>query len=124
MSTWNLLKSQTRFTSSGFNNENITAAYITQVINPWNQERDVDVVLTLDEASCHQTEKVINALKESGIFPLSIPAGSTRILQPLDVSINKPFKDKLRNQQATWMQKHVEQNKPFLIPLSVDNIVS
>ena len=113
-----------RFTSPDFYNENIIAAYITQVIKPRKEERDVDVILTLDEAPCHQTEKVFNALKESGIFPLFIPAGTTSILQPLDVSINRPFKDKLRNQYATWMQKHVEQNKPSLIPPFVDDIIS
>jgi hypothetical protein len=32
-----------------------------------------------------------------------IPGGMTSMLRPMDVSINKPFKDKLRQQYLTWI---------------------
>ena len=32
-----------------------------------------------------------------------VPGGLTKQLQPLDVSINKPFKDKLRTAWTEWM---------------------
>jgi len=32
-----------------------------------------------------------------------IPGGMTSVLQPMDISINKPFKDKLRQQYLTWI---------------------
>jgi len=32
-----------------------------------------------------------------------IPGGMTSVLQPMDVSINKPFKDRLRQQYLTWI---------------------
>ena len=32
-----------------------------------------------------------------------IPGGMTSVLQPMDVSINKPFKDRLRQQCLTWI---------------------
>jgi hypothetical protein len=32
-----------------------------------------------------------------------IPGGLTSVLQPMDVSINKPFKDRLRQKYPTWI---------------------
>ena len=32
-----------------------------------------------------------------------IPGGLTSVLQPLDVCLNKPFKDKLRSKWIDWM---------------------
>ena len=32
-----------------------------------------------------------------------IPGGLTSVVQPLDVSLNKPFKDRMRKKWRTWM---------------------
>jgi hypothetical protein len=34
-----------------------------------------------------------------------IPGGSTTVVEPLDVSINKPFKDNVRKVYTQWMAK-------------------
>ena len=59
-------------------------------------------VLILVSAPAHRTEEVKNKIKrylESAV----IPGGLTKLLQPLDISVNKSFKSKIRNQWEKWM---------------------
>lgn len=48
--------------------------------------------LILDLATSHMTTNIINILKTGNNDVTFIPPGLTRFLQPLDVSVNKPFK--------------------------------
>ncbi|CAG8853582.1 19399_t:CDS:1, partial [Gigaspora margarita] len=41
-----------------------------------------------------------------------IPSGLTSICQPLDVAINKPFKDYLRKEWLIWMSKGSARKTP------------
>lgn len=49
-------------------------------------------ILLMDEFAAHKTDNIIELLIDRGINPLFIPAGFTSVLQPLDVSVNKPLK--------------------------------
>jgi len=53
-------------------------------------------MLCLDAFRGHLTEKVKNNMKDLKTDLVVIPAGMTSILQPMDVSVNKPFKEKLK----------------------------
>lgn len=53
-------------------------------------------VLVLDSFRGHPTSKAKDKLRRAGTDMLVIPAGLTSQLQPLDVGINKPFKDNVR----------------------------
>ena len=53
--------------------------------------------------SAHLTQGVSDAVKATNTDVAVIPGGLTGILQPLDVSINKPFKDGLRKRWMHWM---------------------
>jgi len=51
----------------------------------------------MDVAEFHKTPAVLAKLRSHSITPTLIPAGCTGLVQPLDVSVNHPFKDILRD---------------------------
>ncbi|CAG8620819.1 7958_t:CDS:1, partial [Paraglomus occultum] len=60
-------------------------------------------LLVLDSFVGHITQSVKEKCRETNTVLGVIPGGLTSIVQPLDVSINKPFKDRLREKWRTWM---------------------
>lgn len=50
----------------------------------------------------HITDSVKDAIKKNSI-PTVIPGGTTKYLQPLDISVNRAFKAALRVEWETWM---------------------
>jgi len=68
----------------------------------WLQEQLIPVLescpthLAVDLFTGHGTEGVLNTMKANDITVSVIPAGCTSIVQLLDVSINRPFKELLR----------------------------
>lgn len=57
-------------------------------------------LLVYDAFEAHVTDTVKAAFKRENTDLAVIPGGLTSILQPLDVSLNKPFKDGVRKR---WM---------------------
>jgi hypothetical protein len=55
-----------------------------------------------DSARAHLTEEVKKEVKKMSDLAV-IPGGLTKKLQPLDLSVNKSFKSKMRNYWETWM---------------------
>ena len=60
-------------------------------------------LLIWDSFRAHLVDSVKRAVKETNTDIAVIPGGLTSVLQPLDVSLNKPFKDWLRDKWTTWM---------------------
>ena len=63
--------------------------YIDKVIRPYMGTNKY--LLVLDDYRAHKTPEVIQYAFSHHIQPFLTPAGFTYCLQPLDVSINKPF---------------------------------
>jgi hypothetical protein len=60
-------------------------------------------MLVLDAFKGHVTDSVKDQLCKMKTELVVIPGGMTSLLQPMDVTINKPFKDRLRQQYLTWI---------------------
>ena len=61
-----------------------------------NRER---CLLVMDSFRCHIMDTVKKSVRKANAETAIIPGGCTSVLQPLDVSVNKPFKGWLR---ASW----------------------
>jgi uncharacterized membrane protein len=59
-------------------------------------------MLVLDAFKGHLTDSVKNQLRKM-TTELVISGGMTSVMQAMDVSNNKPFKDRLRHQYLTWI---------------------
>jgi transposase-like protein len=79
--------------------------WVDGVLVPHLQQRAAGspVKLFLDQFSAHETEGLKARMGELGVQLELIPAGCTWLLQPIDVGIGKPFKDRLRQKWWEWM---------------------
>ncbi len=58
----------------------------------------------MEKAPSHLTDECLNSLKNDKNILSIIPTCLTRFIQPLDVSINKPFKGALKKEYVNyWM---------------------
>lgn len=60
-------------------------------------------MLVWDSFRAHLSKPIRCTLRSLNTEPVVIPGGMTSMLQPLDVSINKPFKDRMRAKWQEWM---------------------
>jgi hypothetical protein len=66
-------------------------------------------LLVLDAHSIHRTEKIKELYKKLNTTVAMIPGGCTSMLQPLDVCINKPFKDRVKRLATEHYNRNIEQ---------------
>jgi len=62
-------------------------------------------MMVYDSFRGHLEEDVKIKFKQHNFHLTVIPAGLTSVCQPLDVSINKPFKDNMRKEWHEWMSQ-------------------
>ncbi|KFD59836.1 hypothetical protein M514_27988, partial [Trichuris suis] len=60
-------------------------------------------LLVWDSFRSHVTQRIKSYINECKIETAVIPGGLTSILQPLNVCVNKPFKDHMRKEWMEWM---------------------
>ena len=70
-------------------------------------------LLVMDSFRCHFTDKVKKEVRKAGGTTAIIPGGCTPVLQPLDVSINKPFKAAVKTQWVTYIRNEARRVRDF-----------
>ena len=68
-------------------------------------------LMALDMFGGHKTEEVLDTLSAYDITLSVIPGGCTGLIQPLDISINRPYKDILKVSIPTHLLFYKEEVK-------------
>ena len=82
--------------------ENIMKNYIDYLVEEVDKP-ELPKMMVYDSFRGHLVESVKKKFCENGFDLAVIPGGLTSICQPLDVAINKLFKDNLRKEWHLWM---------------------
>jgi hypothetical protein len=91
------------FNSTVYNNEELTIQWINSELIPNLQPTAQDeVLLALDAAAFHKTLEILQKLCDNHIITALVPLGCIGILQPLDTTVNKPFKELLQEQTELY----------------------
>ena len=98
-----------------WSNTETMVRYIDTIINPYVESQRKAFSLPQQQALCifdvfkaHQAEEVLQKLKSNNIHCVFVPASCTGELQPLDVSVNKVYKEKLKACFEQWYSDKVE----------------
>lgn len=77
---------------SGYITSEIFTNWINFFIKCVRSNKNLPVLLILDNHISYQNLDTINLARENGVIILSVPPYTTHKLQPLNVAVNKPFK--------------------------------
>ena len=73
------------------------------VKRPGGYFRQQKSLLVLDSMRAHISDITKDRIKATSSIPAVIPGGLTKLLQPLDIAVNKVFKTELRKLWEHWM---------------------
>ena len=87
--------------------------YIKAIIIPYvekqrdNLGEDKSALVIMDNFKGQITPCVNAILEENSIHVYLLPANTTDLLQPVDISVNKPVKDFLRRKFQDWYSSQI-----------------
>jgi len=94
--------------------ENTMLEWVETVWKPFTEQvKKAPTLLLLDWAPAHVVSSVKAAIASCNTELEFIPKGYTSKCQVLDVGINKPFSDYIRNNVAEWQVSHDFNDKPL-----------
>ena len=107
---WNITHSPNHWST-----EETMLEYLENIICPYVEgarhrlKCDSPALVIIDNFKGQITPSCISRLESCHIHTCLLPANTTDSLQPLDVSVNKPFKDFLRRQFDEWYTNQITQ---------------
>jgi DDE superfamily endonuclease len=81
--------------------------WIDDVYVPWATEIAGPNLVILDIFSVHAMTEIVNRIADYEGHVELLPPHSTSVLQVMDVGINKPFKNHLKEQYDMWCLEHI-----------------
>lgn len=87
--------------------------WVDNVLHPYVQNVPHGVVpcLILDKYKCHYQGSAAKAIENLGVEWDILPGGCTGLIQPIDVGIGKPFKNRMRYKWEEWMIEQYDNDK-------------
>lgn len=82
--------------------ERVMIEWIEKCFSPYLVDKSRRSLLILDTYKAHMTARFVSAVSALNCDIIYIPGGLTPILQPLDISVNKPIKDYIRDSYSRW----------------------
>ena len=79
----------------GWCTSEIFAFWIKEILLPYEEEISEKCLLIMDNAPSHISNVSLQLLKDQNLSFIQIPSGMTPECQPLDISVNKKFKDNI-----------------------------
>ncbi|CAG2190986.1 unnamed protein product [Mytilus edulis] len=111
-STWDVTCTETHWS-----NEDTMMQFVNKVIVPYvdeirdsmplNNSTTQKAIAIFDVFKAHRGERLLNLLKDNDIVPLFVPAACTDRLQPLDLSVNREYKEQLKSHFHDWYSAEV-----------------
>lgn len=81
--------------------------WVNLVLKPYVAQNTGISHVLIDDYSSHKVSSVVKAIRSIGCLVSVLPGGSTSKIQPMDVGVNKPFKDRLK---TSWVLHMTSEN--------------
>ena len=89
---------------NGWITETIMKDWVNNIYKKMKLPLKTVKLLLLDHCSAHIKDSVKTLIQEEGHLDF-IPPGTTSLIQPLDLMINKSFKENLKTDYCQWLEK-------------------
>jgi hypothetical protein len=111
-----------RCQANAWMDEAVMLAWVDEILAPYVAMAPDQVVplLILDSYCCHMMGSVVQQIQELGVEVKHIPGRCTSLCQPVDVGLNKPFKDCIQRAWHNWMMAEAIIHGTTRLPTRLD----